>query len=388
VFVDSDNQNTFEWLLSQKSTFPNLKILKNNLPICYGYARNINEMFAQASNNIVSYLQSDMVVCKDYDLEILKHLEPDMILCSTRVEPPLHGSSNETITSNFGLHPDEFDFKGFVTFASWQKQEKITEYFFAPFTLYKDVWLSIGGHDTTFRRSREDSDILNRLVLNNIKIIQVWNAIVYHFTCTSSRGADWFNNQNKEAQRKVQLQQLADSIELSRFIKKWGKFQHQLIKPKKYSISAVVYGRVDPQTIISLDPYFNKFYIEDKSVIDVVQKIYDTRHNVANDLLNITQEDWSTYSYMYNTQKASDTIIVSGDADDDVVVLFDVKSISAPEAEAFIMQLQDVIDNTEDVGLFEYGPFKIQINKKIDRATEAIAITNPIIKKEHLYTIN
>ena len=92
VFVDSDNQGTTEWLLTKKQNFPNLKILKNKLPICYGYARNINEMFLQASNNIVSYLQSDMVICKDYDIEVLKYLEPNMILCSTRIEPPLHGN--------------------------------------------------------------------------------------------------------------------------------------------------------------------------------------------------------------------------------------------------------------------------------------------------------
>ena len=29
VFIDSDNQGTFEWLLTQKEIFPNLKILKN-----------------------------------------------------------------------------------------------------------------------------------------------------------------------------------------------------------------------------------------------------------------------------------------------------------------------------------------------------------------------
>ena len=69
VFVDSDNQGTTEWLLTQKQIFPNLKVLKNELPICYGYARNINEMFKFASNEIISYLQSDMVVCKNYDID-------------------------------------------------------------------------------------------------------------------------------------------------------------------------------------------------------------------------------------------------------------------------------------------------------------------------------
>jgi 5S rRNA maturation endonuclease (ribonuclease M5) len=40
VFIDSDNQGTFEWLLTQKKTFLNLKVLKNELPIPYGYQRN------------------------------------------------------------------------------------------------------------------------------------------------------------------------------------------------------------------------------------------------------------------------------------------------------------------------------------------------------------
>ena len=57
VFIDSDNQGTLEWLIEQKTIFPNLKILKNPLPVCYGYARNINEMFKFASNDIVSYLK-------------------------------------------------------------------------------------------------------------------------------------------------------------------------------------------------------------------------------------------------------------------------------------------------------------------------------------------
>jgi len=389
VFIDSDNENTFDWLMSQKSIFPNLKILKNNLPICYGYARNINEMFAQASNDIVSYLQSDMVICKDYDTEIVKHLQPNMVLCSTRIEPPLHGSSNTTITSNFGLHPDEFDFDSFNEFASTNKQSKITEYFFAPFTLYKDVWLSIGGHDTLFRRSREDSDILTRLVLNNTKIIQVWNALVYHFTCTSSRGSDWFNKQNAEAQKRVQMQQDADRIELGRFIRKWGKFQHELVKTKKYHISAIIHGvESNPETLAYLDSYFDKFYVDDIKVISKVQTVYDEQHDIANSLLKISKEDWLMYSYMYNTKKASNVIFPISDTNDDVVVEFNINDIKSKDTENFIYQLQEIIDNTEDIGQFEYDIFKITINRKIDRASNSIVVTNPEIKREHLYTIH
>ena len=90
-------------------------------------------MFEQSSNDIVSFLQSDMVVCKDYDLEILKGLEPGMMLCSTRIEPPLHPSGPEKITHDFGLDPKTFDLDAFTEFAEKHKQDKFSVYFFAPF---------------------------------------------------------------------------------------------------------------------------------------------------------------------------------------------------------------------------------------------------------------
>ena len=118
VFIDSDNQNTEGWLQSQKNIFPNLKILKNILPLPYGYARNINTMFEYANNDIVSYLQSDMVISKGYDLDILKNIKPNMILSSTRIEPPLHGPGEEKHTMNFGTNPNDFMYKEFIKYCN------------------------------------------------------------------------------------------------------------------------------------------------------------------------------------------------------------------------------------------------------------------------------
>ncbi len=256
-------------------------------------------MFKFASNEIISYLQSDMVVCKNYDIEVIKHLKPNMIICSTRIEPPLHGNSGEKITYDFGLDPKGFNLEAFTKYADSQKQEKITEYFFAPFTLYKDVWNSIGGHDTLFRRSREDSDILTRLVLNDTKIIQIWNALVYHFTCTSSRGKDWFNPNNQEAQNRVKIQQFADQIEMGRFFRKWGRFNHSTDKIKYYKISANILGQ-NPilSKFMTFESFFDAVYVEDKNIIPLVQEEYDKQHNIANQLLNISFKEWSEYGYM------------------------------------------------------------------------------------------
>ncbi len=131
VYIDSDNQNTFDWLLEQKGIFSKLKIIRNE-GIPYANSTGQNILFEAASNDIVSYLHSDMVICKNYDLEILKDLKEDMLLCSTRVEPPLHGNSGEKLTYDFSTNPLDFDLDKFTSFAELQKVNRITEYFFAP----------------------------------------------------------------------------------------------------------------------------------------------------------------------------------------------------------------------------------------------------------------
>ncbi len=388
VFVDSDNQNTFEWLLTKKSIFPNLRILRNELPIPYGYQRNINEMFLQASHDIVSYIQSDMVVCKDYDIEILKHLQTNMILCSTRIEPPLHGNSGEKITYDFGLDPTLFDLNKFTNYSDTLKINKITEYFFAPFTLYKDTWNSIGGHDTRFRRSREDSDILTRLVLNGTKIIQAWNALVYHFTCTSSRGKEWFNKNNNVAKQRAELQQYADSIELQRFFRKWGRFSHDINKISKYNISAKIHGSqtdINVQKFKLIEPFFNKIQTN-SYFIDSIKSNYIQQHNVANELLNIHDDVWNEYSYMFLDDMYTNRI-VADNISDDIMLEFNLDHLNEHDMNSFILNLQDIINQTDSTGKFIYGIFSVEIHDKINRANEHIIVHNPDIKTNHLYKI-
>ena len=400
VFIDSDNQGTFEWLLTQKEIFPNLKILKNNLPICYGYSRNINEMFEQSSNDIVSFLQSDMVVCKDYDLEILKGLEPGMMLCSTRIEPPLHPSGPEKITHDFGLDPKTFDLDAFTEFAEKHKQDKFSVYFFAPFTMHKKEWLSVGGQNTLFRRSREDSDMLIRMVLNGTKISQTWRALAYHFTCTSSRGPSWFDKQNVEAQQRLKVQQEADQYELCRFTILWGAFKHGDLtdtgfkKQIYYDITAHIKNINNIKKLNYFELFFKEVYVDDKDIINIIkqiQNIYDNHHKSANHLLNITDEVWEEYKYMYNKLKASDRIKPLGNlnkSEKDIIVEFDLEQVDPQYINSFLIHLQQIIDKTEDLGKFEYGPFKFTINKKINVADSKKIITNPKVKQEHLYTIH
>jgi hypothetical protein len=54
--------------------------------------------------------------------------------------------------------------------------------------MYKKDFLAVGGHDDLFApQSKEDSDLFNRFILAGYKVIQSWDALVYHFTSRGSR---------------------------------------------------------------------------------------------------------------------------------------------------------------------------------------------------------
>jgi len=380
VFVDSDNQNTTDWLIDQKMVFKNLKIVKNSSSIPVGYQRNINLMFEMAKTDIVSYLQSDMVISKNYDLDIIKNLDENTVISSTRIEPPLHPPSPEKLTYDFGLDPTKFDFDSFQKISQQQKQNRLTDFWFAPFTLYKKIWNEIGGHDTLFRRSREDSDILYRLCIAGIKFKQDWNSIVYHFTCTSSRGKDWWKNENKE---KTQLQSFADRIELMRFLKKWGKFKHDTqknINDFKYNISINFKNTKNKENFI-LENYFlfNKISVDNKESYDSIKKEYEKQQDPANKLFDITDEVWQTTKSSYRTIDFEEIFNLSN-VNDDVVINFDLNYLNETTF-GYLQKMQDILKNSlneNDSGEFELeNCIFVKVNKLINRLEDNIIVTNP-----------
>jgi hypothetical protein len=341
-------------------------------------------MFKFASHDIVSYLQSDMVISKDYDEYILKHVKPNMVLSSTRIEPPLHGPGPEKHTMNFGLVPSEFKYEEFLQYCKENRQENLTEYFFAPFTMYKDVWNSIGGHDTLFRRSREDSDVLNRLILSGVEIVQTWEALVYHFTCTSSRGKGWFDKTNKEAQLRARMQEQADEVEMTRMFRKWGGFSHG--KPFEYHYNIVANIEFDSANLMLLpvvESFFDKVGVTNRDAYDYL--VNADEHKYANELLTFSQEDWANYSYLYNTQNLQDRFML-GEVQGDIILAFKLSQINQENYNEVLQNLQHIIHNAEE-GDWEVGGLVLSIKNKTNNIKDKIKITNPEIKPEHLYEV-
>ena len=316
IFIDSDNQNTYEELLKQKEENPNIKIYRNTSEFPVGSQRNVSIMFYHASNDVVIYLQSDMVVCPNFDKYFLEALNKDKnrIISAARIEPPLHPPSPEKIVKDFGLSPEKFKYDEFYKFTkNLQKENRpLMEGHFAPFGLYKETYFEVmGGFDTKFRCSREDSDFIIRINAHKLEAFQTWNASVYHYTCVSSRGTDWYK-QDQEAEIKNEWQTKADQEELKRFIRKWGYFGHDY-KPQ-YDTTLILDINTAPNFILltQIESFFNKIVLNDKEVLDHLISLtnYDMTY-YTNKRWNYTLEHWNKVKNHFMYEDIKDKFILN-----------------------------------------------------------------------------
>ena len=375
IFIDSDNQNTYECLLDLKKELPNMKICKNNTGFPIGSQRNVSVMFKAASNDVVCYLQSDMVVGKDFDKHVSDNIDENTVLSCARIEPPLHPGSPEKIVKDFGIVPEEFQYDEFNKFVDELQKENRPNMVghFAPFAIYKSAWFDkLGGFDTQFRCSREDSDTILRMDLCGLNMIQSWNACVYHFTCVSSRGKDWFKK-DAEANYKNELQQHADHQELKRFIRKWGFFGHHPKPVYDIAFEVDIDRFVDMNLLKFIEPYCKGLYLNDETVAhQLASQLQFESYYYSNLRLKYTTEHWLSKQHLFNPTYFHHRIRSNKKAEADIVIKFKyselVKQWNA-DIQSFIENIQSIID-TNDTGTFVYGPFHIDVREKRDLSVD------------------
>lgn len=313
---DASEDGTDEWLNSL--TEPNVKIIISSTR--KGHTYWYDEGMRLAQTDVVSILHSDMIIGPDYFENMFKHLEKGKVVCATRIEPPIHPAGKEKIVKDFGDEANTFDWEQFETFCNKEKDEQYnitTRGIFAPWMLYKEDHLSIGGHDQGFAPyGYEDSDIFNRWILAGYEMIQARDSLCYHMTC---RGHRW----NKGVG--IENVDYKETMEKGRkhFLKKWGhwikndEYQHPIISPvyKKSIIFSPL--NMQPQLEELLEPWFN-------GGEDIIVEV---------DGNNFTQQDYQ-----------------------------------------IIQQLNDIIKDSGEVGEFELGNLKILINDLKDYSQDLIKI--------------
>ena len=338
VLNDASTDGTQAWIEEQNDK--DLITYHNPGPDRIGIVGMFDKGIEMARTDIIMAFHSDMVACKDLDKNILKHLERGKVVSATRVEPPLHPDGPEKILRNYGIETDEFNFDTWYEGSEKLKEDKTTEGIFAPWCMYKEDFLAVGGHDELFApQSKEDSDLFNRFQLNGYKFIQPWDALVYHFTSRGSR----FNKHAGGAAGKNSNEWIQTTTRNGRnFIRKWGHFiKHDpLMKPiipPRYDIGFIVKNSQDVQLIEALEPWCTTMYVDAsrENYIELEQK--NTLYNLSEKVLP------------YDNEKINEILI---DIDGKLFNQEDFK---------IIQQLSEIIKDSGQVGEFELGNLFINI---------------------------
>ncbi len=358
---DFSDDGTWEWMQEISEKDINVKIHRNEGPTRLGhtilYDTLINDY---ATNDVVMIYHADMYACPRLDEEVLRHIEPGVVVSGTRIEPPLHPDGPEKILKDFGIEPEEFDEHGLIEFLNTEVMNQYgtgitTEGIFAPWAILKSDWDFIGGHDPIFApQSKEDSDIFNRFHLAGFKFKQTWGGFVYHMTCRGSRFKDGamrnpagqvFMNGRESDEWLIQ-----NKKSTREFIRKWGHFvkHDEMMKPivpPKYDIGMVAYN-CTKELLSELEPWCSKIYLDLKDS--------DCIFYYKNDEQPKTSTDLDEKIKLYGNSKISEL--------HDICIEFDCNKLNATNFQ-HIVNLSEILQDSGEIGEMELDIFKLYISK-------------------------
>ena len=284
ILDDASVDGTAEWLDSLND--PNLIIWKNETGKRMGHTITYDIGVNLSTNDIFGIFHADMFLGENYVKNIVKHLERGKVVTATRVEPPLHPSGREKITRDFGVWPEDFredDFIKFVREEQERSKDQITKGIFAPWYMYKEDYLKIGGHDHLFAPfPYEDSDIFQRFLLAGYEVLQSRDALVYHLTC---RGHKWTDDDI--------IGKVDDDFEelevnaRKNFIRKWNswimndEWMHPIMIPK-YNTCLIADNVKSVEQLDNLEPWFCHTAIDSFDL--VAQYLYKEQPNTTLDM--------------------------------------------------------------------------------------------------------
>ena len=341
VLNDASTDGTQEWIDSLNDE--DLITHHNPGPDRIGIVGMFDKGIEMARTDIIMAFHSDMVAAPVIDIHILKRLEKGTVVSATRVEPPLHPDGPEKMLVDFGIEVEDFNMDKFNNWVINEYKPKhdtlITEGIFAPWCMYKEDFLAIGGHDELFApQSKEDSDIFNRFVLNGYKVLQTWEGLVYHFT---SRGSRFNKHAGGGAGLNSQEWLYTTTKNMRNFIRKWGtmvkhdSFMKPIIPPK-YDIG-IILSNSNTELVRALEPWCSTMYTDS----DIMEYIVLEQSNTSMDLKDRVKP--------YDNEK-----------NNQILVNLNAQNFNQQDFQ-YLNELPNILKDSGAIGEFQLGNLKITI---------------------------
>lgn len=337
---DGSTDGTFEWISSlNDSNITSIYRSEKRLGHVILYDKGID----LAETEIVGIFHCDMIMGPNYIENVLKHLQKETVVCGTRIEPPLHPPGKEKIIQNFGMDFDDLNIEAFEEYSVKAQEEfkdQTSDGMFAPWIIYKEDFVAMGGHDALFAPfPYEDSDIFQRWILHGYELIQSRDSFVYHLTCRGHRFVeeigkddDYFKNASAKAARN--------------YLRKWGswiendEYQLPILKPR-YDIGVVI-ENCSPDLLNWIEPWFNNTYVDQSLIAE----------------------------YIKHEQPKTDLILearvrpIEEPKQNDIIIYFDAKHTIDLN---LIPNIQVIIrESVDQIGTYEYEGFKIDVASLVD----------------------
>jgi glycosyltransferase involved in cell wall biosynthesis len=354
---DASTDGTWEWMQNMEK-LEGPKIYRNEGPERIGHTVLYDIGAKMATNEIFGIFHADMIATPNYLTNMVKHLKRGTVVSATRIEPPLHPPGPEKIVENFGMEPEEFRTDEFLKFVGNQEslnKDKTTPGIFAPWLMYVEDFMSIGGHDKRVfaPMELEDSDLFNRFLLTGYKFVQARDSFVYHMTCRGSRFKDGIQIQqeipvgggkvwkrSKDSEEYTNLRQ----IKFREWWRKWhmNVLHDEMMMPKvckRYDIGYIV-RNATPQVLNFLEPWSDTIYV-------------DLPHRPI--ALYLSEEQKISHYNIENRVK-----LINDKKTNNVLVEFDAVNFKQEHVK-LIEDMMFILEDSGEVGEFEYDIFKFTI---------------------------
>ena len=242
IHAENCQDGTDEWLKEnhKKDNFE-YYIEKNETP--RGIGGGMNFCANKVKTEFINFLQSDLYVAEDWDLELLKCFEKNVgknkgIVFGQRVQPDIFNDQPRIGTvfvplDEFGEYHHNFNEEYFLKWCrEFRKLNKFTVRKGEGVSglIRKEDWDYIGGNDDRFAPAYcEDMDLFIRMQNEEFKFILTSESLLFHFASRASRFPDDDLTKRPKELSDIEINSMKE------FVKKYGRMpendENDFVKP-------------------------------------------------------------------------------------------------------------------------------------------------------------
>jgi glycosyltransferase involved in cell wall biosynthesis len=235
VIVNEGNDGTAEWVKNQKEI--DVIFSKSNIGVCYG----LNIARSIVKSEYIVYLNDDMYVLPDWDLELFKEIgnfgTKNFMISGTMIEPTDTGNSC-VVVKNYGQNLQDF-----------QEELLLKEYkslirndwngaMLPPHVVHIDLWDLVGGMSIEFSPGiLSDSDFTRKLFETGVRLFKgKGSSLVYHFGSKSTSRV----NQNNGRKSFLLKWGYTSRIFTVKFLKRGTDFSGNVSRPGLDFVTVII----------------------------------------------------------------------------------------------------------------------------------------------------